>query len=317
MWALQDRSMTPDTITSRIASTLAEEYICHPPTAELSSITVPGIERTTSVEVVHSIVTIAASAIVPPDWTMLHTQSNACEIALRIMDVLQKQNRLISCESVVFDIPTETIQAVLRKEASLSTQQAAYHPPIYFGPFETLCEVKQREFAVSSAASKLPVLATWHLASCIAVVGFDKETKVGFLFHIDAAAYVDSAIDKLTSQLPGKKHTFEYLLIGGSSNHEGRTKERVEGYFQQANSDTVRFKRRELPTTEEIPLSDFMADTYWSRSVRLARSVVIDLRKEDPLSDCNGYEPEINPYSTQHIETPPLTSLRMKCVLRL
>lgn len=220
------------------------------------------------------------------------------ELSLRIMDLLQKKGIASSCEHIGFNNETKNIELFFRKTASLATQRVTFIPPVYFGPFEGLCEVQQRQFAISSAQAEKPVLATWHLAGCVAVVGFDRESKVGFLFHIDEGSDISGAIQQFIETLKNdQSYIFEYRLAGGADSNR---LEQIEDHFQCQKRASVSFIKREYVKGVDIPFNAFLIDSYWSRAVRLSRSIAIDLRQEDPLSQLMGYEAEINPFSAIH-----------------
>ena len=192
------------------------------------------------------------------------------EIALRVMSLIQGPG---SCEAILFN--EKVLEAYMRTYASIPTQAPVVIPPVYFGPFERCIEVTQRQYAISTGG----VLATWHLADCVAFAGYDKKRGIGFLFHIDEGSDVKDAI----SHIPDG--TYEYILMG---NHNS------------LDLDSSKFIRREAPTRLEIASQHLMQDSYWSRAVRLQRSIAIDLEQDDPLGHIMGYEAELNPHSAIH-----------------
>lgn len=234
-------------------------------------------------------------------------RGNRLEIALRVMEALRQKGLISSCESVDYNQYTKEIKASFRQTASLPTQEILPIPPIYLGSYEEVCEVEQRQYAISSASSPKPVLATWHFSDCVAAVGFDKEQKIGFLFHIDADSRIARAITNLVSSLQQRdgnaNYSFEYILLGSADRKNITAEDRrvfIQNLFEKNSSNTISFKRRSQDERDSISFNDFMKDSFWSRSVRLCRSVAIDLRHDDPLSSLMGYEAELNPYSAFH-----------------
>ena len=275
-------------------------------------ISVIGSERGTSyVDVVDSVATIATrtlySHVVQNETTALDCQEcrkrflgllkkDECAISLRIMDILRQHNIASSCEYTGFDPETKNTEVHLRKNASLVTQQVVAAPKVYFGPFDQLAEVEQRKFAISSHLAQKHVLATWHLADCIAVAGFDKAHKIGFLFHIDTGSNVSNAVGQLLEYLEKfSPCNFEYRLLGGSDCSLERIHHIEEEFKRIPGQKSTRFTH--LVDAKQEP---FETDSYWSRAWRLSRSIAIDLQDDDPLANYMAYEPEINPHSCFH-----------------
>ncbi len=228
---------------------------------------------------------------------------NEFEISVRTMDLLRAQNIPSSCEYVCFNEQSKLIDAYFRKDAALQTQMTLPIPPLYQGLFDQVCEIQQHEFAISNAKAQKPVLATWHLSTCVAVAGFSKDHQIGFLFHIDDGSDISEAIQQLVTLLTNKdlpQISFEYILIGGvDSNHEKseEKKKSIETQFDQKICEHIIFKRRPHKETCTFTMNEFLRDSFWSKSVRLNRSIAIDMRNEDPLSNIMGYEAIINPLS--------------------
>lgn len=212
-----------------------------------------------------------------------------CELSIRIMDLLRQKNSVSSIEYIGFNNETNDVEVYFRKQASFSSQMAVAIPQVYLGvylgPFESVCEVQQRQFALASRTSGKPVLATWHVADCVAVAGFDSNAGVGFLFHIDAASHLEGALEPLIG-----RYSFEYIVLGTS-----KLVTTVDKQFQKAGCT----KRGMVPTAK-VPEHELLADSYWSRAVRFSRSMAIDVRLKDPLAQILAYEPEINPFSALH-----------------
>ncbi len=252
--------------------------------------------------------------------------SHELEMSLRIMEALNNKNLPSSCECIRFNPGTKNVEVLMRKSASLETQQSTHFPSIYFGPFSQVCEVQQRQFAISSSRAKKSVLATWHLADCIAIVAFDKVHKVGFLFHVDEGSNIRGAIKELLVKLRlggERQFSFEYLLVGGVAGSEQK-KEYIGNLFAALSTSSIGFVRKSYVENVQIPFDAFAIDSYWSRAVRLCRSVAIDLSKEDPLSQLMGYEAELNPHSAFHARQQTLDEAdefcrrmgpHMECVL--
>ncbi|MBS0655521.1 MAG: hypothetical protein JSR46_07085 [Verrucomicrobia bacterium] len=302
---------------SAMSSMLAVACEQQPAVEETRYIPVAGVQPLhSSVKVVEYIIKIAAEKLSRHKTLVLQLlPSREDLLCLSLMELMRKKNRISSCERIAFNEQTDEMEVTLRKSASLATQQVVAAPPAYFGPFEELCEVAQGQFALSSATSSKPILATWHLADCIAAIGVDREAKVGFLFHFEQCSNVPYAIKQLMQRLGQQAYRFEYCILGGVTGLMTRTQEEIEKYFERAAGSEFRFEKRDACKTLDIPFADFMVDSYWSRSVRLCRSIAIDLRMDDPLGQFMGYEPEINPNSIRHTSGDAYySSSRMKCI---
>lgn len=245
------------------------------------------------VAVVDRVVTVAARVlydavggdVVGKQQFLSLIKNHECELALRVMELGRAKGIISSIEHICFNNETKNVEIYFRKQASFSSQLAVDVPPVYLGPFEEVCEVQQRQFAIVSRVAAKPVLATWHLAECVAVAGFDSAEGVGFLFHIDEFSRIEEALDGILG-----RYSFEYVVLGTS-----RKVKEIDTLFQAAGC-----KKRGMVATHNVPEKELLADSYWSRAVRLKRSIAIDLRFKDPLGQVLGYEPEINPFSAMH-----------------
>ncbi len=317
----------PNHIINTVTTVITEEYSSHKEACvwKKGMIRVYGIiDMMSDVEVVDRVVTVSIKKLFLSSIGNDHSQrtlpcvdhiqrflevfqKNKLEIALRIMESLRRRNLITSCEHIEYDRSSLSLRAYFRQQAALPTQSVpSSMPPIYLGPFEEVCEVQQREFAISSASSAKPILATWHLATCFSVVGFDYERKIGFIFHIDDIWGTVRAIAELKKVLlktdDKASFSFQYILMGGvSEDSEGEDKKNlIEEMFSRKSRDNISFIRREYQDTVSIRSKFYDIDSVWSQAVRLCRSIAVDLRKEDPLSDIMGYEAQLNPCSSYY-----------------
>ncbi len=248
---------------------------------------VEGVSGLFSVEVTDAVHEVAARSL----YTGHECQECKRRFIQFIMDNEDALSLLISCEHILFNLETKNFEIYRRVDASLATQKVFKAPKPYLGPFDKLIEVQQRQYGISSAISEKPILATWHLADCIAFFGFETATRRGFLFHFDQSAKPQAEMRRLSSQFSGSE--VQYRFLGGSDDKAARIF-RIKAYIPE------NFKERTFPERELLSLDAIKNDSFWSRSVRLSRSVVFDLRKEDPLAEIEGYEPLINPSSSYH-----------------
>ena len=59
--------------------------------------------------------------------------------------------------------------------------------PELSGDMAGVVEVRQKEQAVTRATDSKPILATFGLAACVSLVGYEERDRVGFLTHYDAS----------------------------------------------------------------------------------------------------------------------------------
>jgi len=58
-------------------------------------------------------------------------------------------------------------------------------PPLVSENYNKCAEVFQQGFGFTSSNDEKPYIATFGLGPCIAIVGYNKEHKIGFIYHID------------------------------------------------------------------------------------------------------------------------------------
>jgi len=282
-----------------------------------------GVENDTTVTVIDRVVSSAARSIyftaLPAEeqesaldcldckqFFLQILEKHELEISLRIMEALSKKNLPSSCECVEYDPESKNVKAFLRQKASFKTQQVVPIPPVYLGSFERVCEIQQREFAVSSAKATKPILATWHLAECVAVAGFDKNHKIGFLFHIDEGTLFNGGFRQLKHLFEFNSSgpfSFEYIVLGGADTQRQTAHNRkkiIANALESISTTQLSFTRKPYQERVEIPFYEFIQDSYWSQAVRLCRSIALDLTQDDPLSHIMGYEAKLNPFSVFH-----------------
>lgn len=341
---LQDRS----SITNTIADSIVEKYSTY--TTTQSKISLYGVSnRPSKASITDRVVSSALRPLyekcLEPRYADQETALNCkeckgqflkiiekceLEISLKVMEVFRKKNTPSSCEHVTYDIESKALKAYLRASSSIGTQSAVLPPPIYLGSYDNVQEVCQRQFAITKSISIKPLLATWHLYNCCAAVGFDTINKIGFLFHIDADSDIKKACKDLTNTFAksNAKHFFEYVLIGGVDSFYQQSYElhdQIESIFKSNATDQISFKRKDYKNLYDLSGFEASTDSFGSRSVRLCRSVLLDTRVEDPLSNLMGYEALLNPNSAYHKYSHTIEeaenvlsnlSTEMKCVYK-
>ena len=98
--------------------------------------------------------------------------------------------------------------------------ESSTRPP-YGGDYEKMAEIFQREFGISRRDDSKPVLATYSLGPCVAMVGWSPEHKVGFLTHYDRSTELPSSFEGLlyitSQQLEGVASEFDVRIVGGQT----------------------------------------------------------------------------------------------------
>jgi hypothetical protein len=136
----------------------------------------------------------------------------------RITDAITRRSLLASCEMIQVD--QGVVYNYLRVRSYLSTQLPKVHLPLFQGDFKEVVELRQTEFAITHFKSEKPVLATWHLVSCYAIVGFSKDFGIGFMCHSDSGQGVFRALQMIKSIVVNQwglnKISFDIDISGGS-----------------------------------------------------------------------------------------------------
>lgn len=234
-------------------------------------------------------------------WTVYKNNSHHRILECIMTDCIRNAGILYDC---VFINTNETIiNFYFRESAELITQHPQTFLPLFHDSLDYLQEVKQGEYAITITSSNKPVLATWHLAECVAFVAFNHFHKIGILAHIDPCTDVDDFFEKIKGQfkpLATDYLSIDYLLIGGveNCNHS----ENIKQAALKANDLFFNFKFIS-EIGEKIPSKVFQKDSWWGVSMRLNRSVALDLRENNPLEFLKSYEPDLNDNSSLHKRT--------------
>jgi len=104
---------------------------------------------------------------------------------------------------------------------SLVAEKNGVQRPEFSGNMDGVVDVSMNQQAVTRATDEKPVLATFGLGPCVALVGYEPSAKVGFLTHYSAGTEVDGSFPNLLATLYriGLSHDsptrFDVRLIGG------------------------------------------------------------------------------------------------------
>jgi len=150
--------------------------------------------------------------------------------------------------------------------------------PPYQGKYEEMVEVFQKEFAVTKKEDPKPVLTTYGLGPCIAIVGWSPKHKIGFLTHYDSSTELSSSFGrllyKISQQLGSETSKFDVRIIGGYTNQ---------------SEQIIVFLKSRLNINEKIKMGVIEEDILGYHSLK--RNVVLDTRTGETFS----YNPKLNP----------------------
>lgn len=119
---------------------------------------------------------------------------------------------------------------------SLIAEKDGVQRPEFSGDMDGVVDVSMNQQAVTRATDAKPVLATFGLGPCVALVGYEPSAKVGFLTHYSASTEVAQSFPNLLATLYriGLSHEaptrFDVRLVGGWDNADkliGELKTRV------------------------------------------------------------------------------------------
>lgn len=233
-------------------------------------------------------------------WSDLQTEDRR-QLEARVTYFLRLKNKTYDCVLAVAS--ATTLLFSFRVSSLAPTQTPVSFKPLYHRLFHLVQEVQQGEFAITHAGSVKPILATWHLAECVAFAAFNQTHKLAILAHIDPCANIPQFFSQLKTLLNPLSKTslvFEYVLLGGASlcAFENHTENIIEA-AKKASKQQLKFELQEV-IGSKISKFAFELDSWWCPSMRLSRSIAIDATAEDPLRKCGSYEPDINPESHLH-----------------
>jgi len=160
----------------------------------------------------------------------------------------------------------------------------SFKKQLFKGDFSLVQEVLPGEYAITSATSSKPVLATCGLGPCVSLAGYNKTYKVAFLTHYRVGSNVLWSYNNLVKELlvfTNKKAKFELTLVGGEKNYS-------EGLINIIKSKINSESRLEMSLIEEDTL-DFKSSVSWAT---INRTNSIDSR----IGKTYAYDPFLNPH---------------------
>ncbi len=211
-------------------------------------------------------------------WQQLEKPNHRRTLETKITHYLRQHDCDYDCAFIYTEEKIMTLS--FRISAELSTQHPQNFAPLYLGDIKDIVELKQGEHAITHANAEKPVLATWHLAECVALIGYDEKEKIGVLAHIDTCADIKDFFVQL-------KRPYHFYLLGGN---EGNHRESILEEAKKAKFIFGGF------LDEKLNGKDIEKDCIWTISMRLRRSIAIDTRTGEIYS----YDPAINDGSSLH-----------------
>src|SRR3989338_2478051 len=107
-------------------------------------------------------------------------------------------------------------------------------------------EVRQGNLGMTYAEDRCPVLATVGLFTCIGLAGYDKETRLSFLMHIQPSNDVVRGLkllgDELEATYPFVRNKFEQRIISSLYREVSNFRELEEALRSKEKYGTVRLK---------------------------------------------------------------------------
>ena len=97
--------------------------------------------------------------------------------------------------------------------------------PLKYCNYEKCAEVEQQGYGFTSAYDEKPYISTFGLGPCIAIVGYNAEYKIGFMYHIDNmncfhnrnVGQLYYKISTIKKKLDVENMIFEVTLFGATS----------------------------------------------------------------------------------------------------
>ena len=106
---------------------------------------------------------------------------------------------------------------------------------IYSRNTKLIGSVSIDEGTISSADSNKPIIATFGLGPCIALAGYDRKSKIGFISHNVPVKKLDNLNDpifEVIDTLGIKKSNMEFYIIGGNKQYKNHV-DKVKNYLNQ------------------------------------------------------------------------------------
>ena len=114
---------------------------------------------------------------------------------------------------------------------------------IYPGSLDDVVEIIQTQVGITCSKDKKPVLATYGVASCISLIGYEPNLKRGFLAHLDSLTNeVSQTIVGNLSKFP-ENQNYELCLIGGNSlTNKDYVQKIIDSFTKNHFNSQIKFK---------------------------------------------------------------------------
>lgn len=101
---------------------------------------------------------------------------------------------------------------------------------VFYGDYNLISGAHTNQTVMTNANSNRPILGTYGLGPCIAIVGYDPINKEGYLSHNVPLKNLDDLNDYPLQKL--NKNNLEFYLIGGTKEYEYHIKN-IKDYLNQ------------------------------------------------------------------------------------
>ena len=116
--------------------------------------------------------------------------------------------------------------------------------PLNYRNYEKCAEVEQQGYGFTSVYDEKPFISTFGLGPCIAIVGYNAEHKIGFMYHIDNINCFKNnnvgnlyyKISTIKKKLGVESMTFDVTLFGATTNINNELINYIYMKFKSFNS---------------------------------------------------------------------------------
>jgi len=127
-------------------------------------------------------------------------------------------------------------------------------------------EVFQREYAITSATTKKPVLQTFGASTCVIVTLYDSKSKLGVITHIDGITEVHESFDQIFAELKAlgvnDSSRLEARVIGGAKRGSEKTVYAINDRLAEAR---VRVVEKDFLHYSAVTRASLQLDTRTGR----------------------------------------------------
>ncbi len=176
----------------------------------------------------------------------------------------------------------EQILAGVSANITVPEKFGAVQRPLFEGTIDEVVEVAMREQAVTKATDDKPVLATYGIGPCIALVGYDPVNKIGFLTHYTNATELKHSFTSLLCALnrAGCNYGFDVRIVCNDSFSSEKEIDLLRNLVEHRNLHGMRMVEEDLEPSGEI-----------------SKSIALDTRTGEVFSYNPLEDPDREPYA--------------------